>query len=149
MATRRQIEANRRNWAKRGPITEAGRERLRESALRNQPWEHSTGPRTTLGKLRSRANASWLGEHARVIEPWAIITGLDKGSMHLATAWSRTFALCDLPPTATGDDVARLVGELLDSDRASERLEAIGLAVLLDELQLRVLKDCLKTIKSN
>jgi hypothetical protein len=33
------------------------RQRLRESALRNQPWTHATGPRTPAGKARSAANA--------------------------------------------------------------------------------------------
>ena len=33
-----------------------GRERLRESALRDRPWLHSTGPRTPDGKARVALN---------------------------------------------------------------------------------------------
>lgn len=38
-------------------ISPEGRERCREAALRNKPWEKSTGPRTTEGKARSSRNA--------------------------------------------------------------------------------------------
>jgi len=44
---------NRRKWK---GLTAAGRQRLREAALRNRPWEHSTGPRTLEGKRRSAVN---------------------------------------------------------------------------------------------
>lgn len=37
-------------------LTEAGRAKLRETALRNQPWRHSTGPITEAGKKRSSQN---------------------------------------------------------------------------------------------
>jgi len=37
-------------------LTEVGRQRLREAALRHKPWTHSTGPRTAAGKARSAAN---------------------------------------------------------------------------------------------
>jgi hypothetical protein len=40
----------------RGPLTEAGRRRLREAAQRNQPWRSSTGPRTAGGKAASAQN---------------------------------------------------------------------------------------------
>jgi len=33
-----------------------GLERLRESAIRNKPWEHSTGPKTAPGKAQVVAN---------------------------------------------------------------------------------------------
>lgn len=45
------------NLKRRGPLTEAGRVKLRESALRSKPSAHSTGPRTEAGKRRSRMNA--------------------------------------------------------------------------------------------
>jgi hypothetical protein len=57
VASRRQIEANRRNWAKRGPLTEAGRQKLREACRRNRPWEQATGPRTPEGKAKVSRNA--------------------------------------------------------------------------------------------
>ena len=37
-------------------LTEEGRRRLREAALRNQPWKHSTGPRTPEGKIQAIRN---------------------------------------------------------------------------------------------
>ena len=46
-----------RGRAPRRELTEEGRRRLREAALRNQPWKHSTGPRTPEGKARSAQNA--------------------------------------------------------------------------------------------
>jgi hypothetical protein len=52
----RRVAAGRRNWLKRGPLTPAGYEKLRQTALLNQPWRHSTGPRTPEGKARSLAN---------------------------------------------------------------------------------------------
>ena len=52
----RRVEAGRRNRAKRRGLSVAGRERLRQAALANQPWEHSTGPRTPEGKARAADN---------------------------------------------------------------------------------------------
>ena len=52
----RRVAAGRANRLKRGPLTEAGRERLREVALCNKPWEHSTGPRTPEGKQQAVRN---------------------------------------------------------------------------------------------
>src|SRR5262249_35003500 len=52
----RRVEGGRRNRSRRGPLTPGGRERLRQSALRNRPWEHSTGPRTPSGKAQSARN---------------------------------------------------------------------------------------------
>lgn len=50
------LAANRRNWLLRRGLTEAGRQRLREAALRNRPWAKSTGPRTEQGKTQARIN---------------------------------------------------------------------------------------------
>jgi len=52
----RRVAAGRLNRQKRGPLTDAGRERLRQAALERQLWRRSTGPRTAEGKLRSAAN---------------------------------------------------------------------------------------------
>ena len=52
----RRVAAGRANRLKRGPLTEAGRERLRVAALSNKPWEHSTGPRTPEGKAQAVRN---------------------------------------------------------------------------------------------
>lgn len=61
------VAAGRRNRQLRGPITAAGREKLRQAALKNKPWEHATGPRTCLGKTRSAANGQQQkrSEHSR------------------------------------------------------------------------------------
>jgi hypothetical protein len=58
------VEAGRRNRQARGPLTEAGRQVLRESALRHQPWQWSTGPRTEEGKRRAAANGRCSGKNA-------------------------------------------------------------------------------------
>jgi hypothetical protein len=55
----RRVAAGKLNRKKRGPLTEAGRERLRQAALEHQPWLHATGPRSPEGKLRSSANGKW------------------------------------------------------------------------------------------
>lgn len=52
----KRVAAGRRNRRKRGPLTAEGRERVRQAALANQPWQLSTGPRTTEGKRQSAAN---------------------------------------------------------------------------------------------
>ena len=52
----RRVLAGQRNRQKRGPLTAAGRERLRQAALEHQPWLRSTGPRTPIGKARAAAN---------------------------------------------------------------------------------------------
>src|SRR5207244_2524112 len=41
----RRVAAGRRNRALREGLTEAGRRRLRETALRHRPWPYSTGPK--------------------------------------------------------------------------------------------------------
>ena len=67
MLSKRRIRANRQNWAKRRGLTEAGRQRLRQAARRDRPWDHSTGPRTKRGKARSRMNAETDGEYAAAV----------------------------------------------------------------------------------
>jgi hypothetical protein len=52
----RRVAAGRANRQKRGPLTEAGRERLRAAALLHRPWLHSTGPRTAAGKAQATRN---------------------------------------------------------------------------------------------
>jgi hypothetical protein len=52
----RRVAAGKMNWARRGPLSAAGRERLRQAALRNKPWEYSTGPRTPAGRAKSAKN---------------------------------------------------------------------------------------------
>jgi hypothetical protein len=52
----RRVAAGRENRAKRKWLTPAGRERLRQAALRSRPWRFATGPRTAAGKARSARN---------------------------------------------------------------------------------------------
>jgi hypothetical protein len=52
----RRVAAGKRNRALRKGLTEEGRQRLREAALRGEPWKHATGPKTPEGKARSAAN---------------------------------------------------------------------------------------------
>ena len=44
------------NRAKRKGLTPHGRERLRQSALKQRPWRFSTGPRTPTGKAKVALN---------------------------------------------------------------------------------------------
>jgi hypothetical protein len=53
----RRVAAGKRNRALRKELTEEGRRRLQEAARRNQPWQHSTGPKTPTGKARAAQNA--------------------------------------------------------------------------------------------
>ena len=57
MTSMRQILANRENRARWTGHTHEGLQRLREAALRNQPSQRSTGPRTPEGKARAKMNA--------------------------------------------------------------------------------------------
>jgi hypothetical protein len=71
MVTERSRAANLANLSKAGPLTPAGRERLRAACRHNQPWKHSTGPRTAAGKARSRMNAYQDGDwdaHSRAMD---------------------------------------------------------------------------------
>jgi hypothetical protein len=52
----RRVAAGRRNRGKWKGLTSEGRERLREAALKNQPWRFSTGPRTPEGKAKMILN---------------------------------------------------------------------------------------------
>jgi hypothetical protein len=56
----RRVAAGQLNRQKRGPLTEAGRERLRAGALRHKPWLKTTGPRTLEGKRRAAQNGRTL-----------------------------------------------------------------------------------------
>lgn len=50
------VTAGKRNHAKRKGLTEAGRQKLRETALKSQLWKHSTGPKTAAGKAKVALN---------------------------------------------------------------------------------------------
>jgi hypothetical protein len=54
----KRVAAGRLNGAKRGPLTPDGLARLRAAALRDRPWEHSTGPRTPAGKAKAALNGT-------------------------------------------------------------------------------------------
>ena len=59
----KQVRTGRLNQRKRKGrgkgITPEGRQRLRETALRNRPREHSTGPKTAKGKLLASQNGRY------------------------------------------------------------------------------------------
>ena len=50
------VAAGRQNQLLRQGLSEEGRQRLRETALANRPWQHSTGPRSVEGKEQSVVN---------------------------------------------------------------------------------------------
>ena len=52
----RRVAAGWANRARRGPLSAAGRERLRAAIWRHRPWEQATGPRTATGKAQAVRN---------------------------------------------------------------------------------------------
>src|SRR4051794_36781829 len=52
----KRVEAGRRNRALRGPLTPAGRRRLREAALADRPWQYATGPTSEAGRRQAALN---------------------------------------------------------------------------------------------
>ncbi len=52
----KRLTAGRRNRALRKGLTPEGRDRLRRSAIKHQPWQYARGPMTAAGKARSAAN---------------------------------------------------------------------------------------------
>ena len=58
MKNPKRVLAGRKNRARRGPLSPAGRERLRATAREHRPWDHATGPRTEAGKARASANGA-------------------------------------------------------------------------------------------
>jgi hypothetical protein len=48
--------AGRANRKQRGPLSEAGKERLRAAIAQTRPWLRASGPQTAAGKARSAAN---------------------------------------------------------------------------------------------
>ena len=66
----RRVEAGRRNQRLRKGLTPAGRERLRQSALKHQPWAHSTGPQTPEGKAKVAQNGKQRQRGSRSVREW-------------------------------------------------------------------------------
>jgi hypothetical protein len=107
MASDAKIAANRRNRAKRGTITAAGRARLREAALRNRPWERATGPTSDAGKARSSLNALRHGRETAVIRQWRRDASRFL-RLHARLRWA-------LDAGVAAEEAARLVVELVEA----------------------------------
>lgn len=76
-------------------FTPEGREKLRETALRNRPWKFSTGPRTAAGKARVALNGKRRQAGTRSVrELRADLTELKKMSASLRE--HRQSVLCHL-----------------------------------------------------
>lgn len=56
VANPRRVVAGRRNRALRHGLTDAGRERLRDSTSRFQPWRFASGPKSDAGKRQVATN---------------------------------------------------------------------------------------------
>ena len=56
VANSRRAAAGRINRSLRRGLTEAGRQRLRESALRSQPWKFAIGPKSATARRQSARN---------------------------------------------------------------------------------------------
>lgn len=56
IANPKRVAAGKRNRALRGRLSAESRQRLRDLAIRNQPWTFSTGPCTVAGKVRVADN---------------------------------------------------------------------------------------------
>ena len=78
------MAAGKANRARCKGLTPEGRERLREAALRHQPWRFATGPRTPEGKAQAARNGkrcqkgfcSVREARAEVAEVWALVREL-------------------------------------------------------------------------
>jgi len=55
----RRVAAGRLNRMKRKGVTEEGRRKMREAALKYRPWQYSTGPRTRKGKAKVAENGRY------------------------------------------------------------------------------------------
>jgi len=53
----KRVAAGKLNRARRQGLSRQGRERLRKTALQNQPWKSSTGPKTPQGKAKAAMNS--------------------------------------------------------------------------------------------
>lgn len=52
----KRVAAGRANRKLAGPLTDAGREKLRAAAIRNKPWLYATGPTSPAGKRQAVRN---------------------------------------------------------------------------------------------
>lgn len=111
MVSERQIRANRLNWAKRRGLTEAGRQRLRQAARRDRPWEHSTGPRTERGKARSRLNAETSGERSAAVR---VVEQLGRNLNRYTALHFEMYRMFDGLPTCPGTHASRATGSFAD-----------------------------------
>ena len=84
--TREQL-ADRGRQRKRQDLTREGLRSLREAALRNKPWLHSTGPKTPEGKARASQNGRYRQtddmsrreREAELSEMNALVTAMTEG----------------------------------------------------------------------
>ena len=89
----RRVAAGRANRARRGPLTAAGRERLRLAALSYRPWEAAGGPVSAAGKLTAAANG-----RARQVGPVSVRQA--RGEARSLAAWFDGLACLQPNPAA-------------------------------------------------
>ena len=123
--------SNSKNPLKRRAWTESRRKTQAERAQKQQPWRHSTGPKTPEGKAKSAANAHKTGLHTAQIRKLRAVLRAHKAFLkEIAgnTRWeTKPYPSC-LP---------RESGDLLPSTRADSRLRGKSRKVLEEEAQKR------------
>jgi hypothetical protein len=83
----RRVAAGRRNHSLRGPHTAEERTRLREAALRNQPWRHASGPRTPAGRAQAAVNGR--KRQAGPVSRRQLQAGIDAVFAEIAELWQK------------------------------------------------------------
>lgn len=98
--------AAKRNRAKRRGLTPEGRAALQAAALRNRPWEASTGPRTETGKRSSSGNAV---KHGR--RSWALLPDGVRAAYVMIRDAERSGGMPDLGAVSLAIDALRDYGD--------------------------------------
>lgn len=131
----RKLAACRENWKRHRGVTPAGRARLRAAAMRDRPWQHSTGPRTAAGKAKARRNshrgygfdAATAALRRSANAELAAVRALDIAA--LARAWEARGAAADALSDLLGIP-GKSWDDLIDGAKTTRHWLALGSAML-------------------